>query len=149
MKNLKILRIRYSPGYSDMLGGSHSMLLAQDESGAWRMAGRDCEAHNMPTVVAVYAVTDEAVAQLAEFIRKHRVLKLEQRPKSDLFATDYSPWSFYIDWEQTLFGKTAQKSCGFGEYKNYSTRDYGVIKALRERFTALRGEKLSESEEER
>ena len=101
-----------------------------------------------PTVVSTYAVSEEAVARFAEFILKKSVISLEKRPKSDMFVTDYSPWSWSIDYETTQFGNTKRESCSIEQYKTYSRKDDELLDELKERFCALRGEKLSEKAEE-
>ena len=148
MKEIKIRKISYSPGYGDMLGGCHNVSLEKDSEGRWTYVCRDREDHSAPTVVSYYAVTEEAVARFTEFIRKNRVISLEKRLKSGMFATDYSPWSWKIDYEMTSFGKTGRKYCSIGEYKIYSRRDRDLLNKLREEFYALRGEKISEKTEE-
>ncbi len=141
-------KVCYSPGYSDMRGGRHSMSLAKDNNGCWTLICSDRESHDAPAVTAAYAVSDEAVALFEAFITDNRVFSLEKRPESNEFATDYSPWSFSFDYEKTTIGKIVRDSCGFDEYKRYSGADYALIKELRDRFTALRGEKISEVIEE-
>ena len=76
------------------------------------------------------------------------ILSLENRPKSDMFANDYSPWSWSIDYETTSFGKAKRENCSIEEYRRYSSRDYDMLKELRKRFESLHGEKISETEEE-
>ena len=142
-------RISYSPGYGDMLGGYHGITLGKDKDGNWTYSCSDRETHNRPTVTTTYAVSDEAFAEFEEFIKTNQVLSLENRPKRDMFATDYSPWSWGIDYETTSFGKTKREYCSFEEYKRYSTRDYDLLNELEKRFTALRGEKLSEASEDK
>lgn len=149
MKEIKIHRISYSPGYGDMLGGYHESTLRKDKNGSWTYVCRDREDHRAPTVATVYGVADEAVERLEEFISEKKILSLEDRPKSDMFATDYSPWNWSIDCETTSFGKTKREYCSFGEYKRYSGRDYDLLNELEKRFTALRGEKLSEASEDK
>ncbi len=149
MKDIKIHSISYSPGYGDMLGGYHESALRKDKSGNWTYVCSDCETHDRPTVITAYSVSDEAVAQLEEFIITKNVLSLENRSKSDLFITDYSPWSWSIDYETTSFGNTKREYCSFGEYKQYSAHDFELLNELEERFLALRGEKISETAEER
>ncbi len=148
MKEIKIHRISYSPGYSDMLGGYHEVTLRKDNSGSWTYVCRDREDYRAPTVTTVYGVSDEAAEQLEGFIKKKNFFSLKDRPKSDLFVTDYSPWSWSIDYETASFGKTEQEYCHIEEYKRYSGRDYELLNELRERFTALRGEIISETVEE-
>ena len=148
MKEIRITRINYRPGYGDMLGGYHEVILRKDKDGNWTYVSRDREDYRAPTVTTVYGVADEAVAQLEEFILEKKILSLADRPKSDIFATDYSPWSWSIDCETKSLGKIEQSYCIIEEYKRYSGRDYELLNELRERFTALRGEKISETVEE-
>ena len=53
MKGFKLLEFWYSPGYSDMRDGRHSVSLDQDENGVWTMTCRDRESHGMPNEVKV------------------------------------------------------------------------------------------------
>ena len=76
------------------------------------------------------------------------MFSLKRRPKSDLFITDCSTWHMIIDYETTFFGKILKKSCDLYQYKKYSGRDNKLIKETKERFTALRGEKMSETVED-
>ncbi|MBR6427025.1 MAG: hypothetical protein IKS28_04280 [Clostridia bacterium] len=147
MKNFKLVRVRFSPGYSDMRGACHSACLEKDGTGAWTMEYSDREDHSAPTVVTTYEVPPGAAEDFEKFLNKKRVLSLEKRLKSSLFATDYSPWSYSIDYEKTEFGKAVQRSCSLSEYKLYSKRDLTLLKELRERFEALRGRKISETTE--
>ena len=148
MKQIKLQTVRYSPGYGDMLGGGHSTTLKRDKDGSWIMVCRDREVHSEPTTVITYSVSEEAVTRLEEFIDKNKVIGLSKRPNSDLFATDYSPWSWNINYETTLFGKTKRDYCSFAEYKRYSKRDYELLKELEKQFSALRGKKISETTEQ-
>ena len=148
MKEIKIHRISYSPGYGDMLGGYHGSTLKQDKDGNWTFVCSDRNVHNEPTVTTTYAVSAENVAKFEEFIKINKILSLENRPKSDMFATDYSPWSWSIDYETTSFGKTKREYCSIEEYRRYSDRDHDILKELRKRFESLHGEKISETEEE-
>lgn len=149
MKEIKIHRISYSPGYGDMLGEYHGSTLRKDKDGSWVYVCSDRETHDRPMVTTTYAVLDEAVAQFEKFISEKKILSLKDRSESNLFATDYSPWSWSIDYEITSFGKIKREYCSIGEYKRYSGRDYENLSELRERFTALRGEKISETTEEK
>ena len=121
----------------------------KDDDGNWTYVTSDREAHDQPTVTATYAVSKEAVAELETFISEKKILSLESRPESDLFATDYSPWSWSFDYEKTSFGKTKQEYCRFGEYQRYSDKDYELLNELKERFSAVCGEKISEKKEKR
>ena len=147
MKNFKLVRVRFSPGYSDMTGAGHSVCLKKDGTGAWTMEYSDREDHSAPTVVTTFEADLGEVEKFEKFINARRVLSLEKRLKSSLFATDYSPWSYSIDYEKTEFGKAVQRSCSLSEYKLYSKRDLTLLKELRERFEALRGRKISETTE--
>jgi len=144
MKDIKICRVSYSPGYGDMLGGYHDSSLRKEKNGVWTFVCSDRETHDRPTVTATYAVSAEAVAQFEKFINDNKIISLEGRPKSDMFASDYSPWGWSIDYETASFGKTKREYCSFGEYKRYSGKDYDLINELEERFASLRGEKISE-----
>lgn len=147
MKEIKLHMVSYSPGYGDMLGEYHGSALRKSKDGNWTYICSDRIVHNEPTVTTTYTVSAEAVAEFEEFIISKKILSLENRPKSDMFATDYSPWSWSIDYETTSFGKIKRKYCNFGEYKRYSGHDYELLNELKKRFTALRGEKISETTE--
>ena len=145
MKQIKLYRVSFSPGYGDMLGGYHESTLRKDKDGSWIYVCSDRETHDRPTVTTVYSVSDAAVCQLEEFIKSNKVLSLEERPKSDMFMTDYSPWSWSIDYDTTSLGKPKREYCSFGEYKRYSALDYELLRELEKRFAALQGEKISET----
>ena len=145
MKEIKINSVSFSPGYGDMLGGYHKSTLRKDKDGGWIYVCSDRETHDRPAITTVYAVSDEAVAQFEEFIKSNKVLSLEGRPESNMFMTDYSPWSWSIDYDTTALGKPRREYCSFGEYKKYSGQDYKLLSELEKRFTALRGEKISET----
>ena len=146
-ERFKLIEFYYHPGYCDMLGGGHSVSLRRDEEGIWRCTCRDRKQHDAPETVTVYEVSADSVAQFEEFILKNKVLSLAKRPKSDVFATDYSPWGYSIDYEIKRFLRTDCKYCSIGEYRKYSKRDRDVLNELHERFMALRGQKISETVE--
>ncbi|MBR4910369.1 MAG: hypothetical protein IKZ47_03480 [Clostridia bacterium] len=148
MKEIKLNRVSYSPGYGDMLGGYHESTLKKDKEGNWICVCIDRETHAMPKVITTYAVSAEAVARFEEFIKSKKVLSLEKRLKSNMFMTDYSPWSWSIDYDTVSFGKTKREYCSFGEYKIYVGHDYKLLNELEESFYALRGEKISETTED-
>ena len=143
MNKIKINEISYSPGYGDMLGGYHEVILSKDENGGRTCVCRDREDHSSPTVTAVYRVVDEAVERLEAFIAEKDILSLQDRPDSDMFMTDYSPWSWGIDYETAAPGKTERGYCRLEQYKEYSGQDYELLNELSEMFNALRGEKIS------
>ena len=147
MKEIKLIKVIFRPGYGDMLGGYHESVLKKDKDGSWIYVCSDRETHDDPTVTAVYAVSAEAVAEFEEFIKSENVLSLENRLESNLFATDYSPWSWRIDYDTTSFGKPKRENCSLEEYRRYSGRDYELLRELKNRFTAMRGEKISETTE--
>ena len=147
MKEIKINRVSFSPGYGDMLGGYHESVLKKDKDGSWLYVCSDRETHEEPTVTTVYAVSAEAVALFEEFVKSENVLSLENRSESNMFATDYSPWSWSFDYDKTSFGKPKREYCSFGEYKRYSGRDYELLSELKKRFSAVRREKISETTE--
>lgn len=49
MKEIKIHRISYSPGYGDMLGEYHGSTLKQDKDGNRTFVCSDRNVHNEPT----------------------------------------------------------------------------------------------------
>ena len=148
MKDFSLHRMSYSPGYGDMLGQYHGSTLRKGPDGAWIMVCTDRERHDLPKVTATYAVDNRAVAELATFIAEKNILSLEKRPQSNLFVTDYHPWGWHMDYDATTFGKRERKYWRIEEHQRYSTRDYKILNELRQRFEALRGEKLSETTEE-
>ena len=148
MKDFSLHRLSYSPGYGDMLGQYESSTLQKTPDGGWILACTRRERHDLPKVTATYAVDHRAVAELAAYIVENGILSLEKRPQSNLFVTDYHPWGWYMDYDATIFGKRERKYWRIEEYQRYSTRDYKLLNELRQRFEALRGEKLSETTEE-
>ena len=148
MKDFSLHRLSYSPGYGDMLGQYESSTLRKTPDGGWTLACTRREHHDLPKVTATYAVDHRAVAELAAYIVENRILSLEKRPQSNLFVTDYHPWCWYMDYDATTFGKRERKYWRIEEHQLYSTRDYKLLNELRQRFEALRGEKLSETTEE-
>ena len=81
-----------------MLGQFHESTLKKDKNGSWVYVCSDRETHEGPVITSVYAVSDEAITQFEAFIAEKKILSLEDRPESDLFATDYSPWCWRIDY---------------------------------------------------
>ena len=148
MKAFKLRRVSYSPGYGDMLGATHEMTLKKEKDGSWVLVCTDRELHSDPKVITTYAVSTESVAELETFLQSKKVLSLANRPKSDLFMTDYHPWNWSFDYEEGTPEKVNPDFCCFDEYKRYTRGDYALLEELRDRFTALRGEILSEEEAE-
>lgn len=143
MMPIKIHSVRYSPGYGDMRGEYHNVSLTENKDGDTVMICTDRDFFNAPEVVTTYAVGPAALASFEKFLAKKNIPSLALRPKSDLFATDYSPWSWYIVYDAVLFGKTTRKECSIKQYRMYSPIDRMLLNELEERFSALRGEQIS------
>ncbi len=150
MKEIRLRKMSYSPGYSDMLGGDHGSQLKKDENGDWIFVRTDREQHNLPDNVTVYEVTAGAAAELEAFIAsaRHRISALPRRPKSDLFATAYSPWSCSLEYDTVSFGKPRRAAVGFSEFRKYSGRDRALIRELIQKFNDLPGRMISGETEE-
>ena len=135
----------YSPGYSDMRGARHCERLAKDADGAWTLVCEDRESFDAPTVVTTYAVSAEKAAEFEAFLLENKAASLADRGMSGDFACDYHPWEFRIVFENLSAEKRKRVYRSFDQYKKYSEEDEALIRATRERFRALRGEKLSET----
>ena len=144
----ELLEFRFSPGYGDMAGGYHNEDLSRDENGQWVIVSKDRTVFSDPTTVTTYAVSEEAVRDFISFIAEEKVLELVDRKESDLFITDYSPWSFTFVFRSTSEKDIRPKRFYITEYREYSKKDSSLIKAMEQRFRATRGEVLSETTEE-
>ncbi|MCR5694860.1 MAG: hypothetical protein K6G89_07835 [Clostridia bacterium] len=144
MKDFKLRKFYFSPGYGDMLGGCHSKTVRMNKTGEWVFEVSEREDHRSPTILTTYEVLPDKLSGLEAFIEKKGILSLEKRPKSNVFITDYSPWSYGIEYTKTSFGKTTRCYCSFSQYRKYSPHDYDLMEELRGRFEALRGEKIAE-----
>ncbi len=150
MKDFKLLYFYYSPGYGDMTGAFHSVVFRKDrETGGTVVETSDREWHSDPLTVCGYEVNAEALAELEAFISKKKIMRLEKRPKSNLFATDYSPWRINFDYSFTRFGKVVKKDASLAQYRFYTRSDRANIDELIGKFKLLRGEKLYERIKER
>ena len=147
-ENYELVQFEYSPGYSDMNGETHITTLRRDKDGKWVMISRDRESIAEPMVVTTYNVHPDAVNHFEEFLKEKNVAALSRRSESDLFVTDYSPWSMTIEFGEIVEGGADQKRYRINEYRNYSNRDKKLIKSTIEAFYNLRGEKISEEIEE-
>ena len=147
MEMIRLNRVSYNPGYSDMLGERHSISLSHDNGGNWTMICRDCKVHGEPTTVITYSVSKESIEQFEEFINKNNVIELSKRRDSDIFATDYRPWSWGFDYDTISFGEIKHEYCSFGEYLRYSGRDYELLNELKKLLESMRGDKISETTE--
>ena len=148
MEQIKLQSINYKPTCNTMLGADHSTSLKQDGNGNWIMTCRDRETHGDPMIVAVYSVSDESVKQFEQFITDNEIITLECRPEFNIFATDQRPWRWSIDFDIASSGETKHGYCILEEYRKYFGNDYDLLKELKNRFIAMRGEKISETVEE-
>lgn len=147
MNGRTLQEFTYSPGYSDMRGARHSERLRKNEQGAWVVVLSDRPCFGKPTTVTTYAASDEAVASFEAFLAEKDAPSLAKRRKSDEFIHDYSPFEcriLYAD-PASAGGRAYYRFC---EYQRFSAEDRALIAELRERFRALRGEKLSEEQRE-
>ncbi len=134
------LGFEYRPGYGDMRGANHLARLVKSESG-WVIVCNDREDFAEPETVTTYAVLTDKLAPFEELLED--VIPLAKRKKSDMFATDYTPWNFCIELE-TQKGRVFYN---IEEYRRYSEADYALLDRVRREFEALRGDKISESRE--
>ncbi|MBR5337205.1 MAG: hypothetical protein IK152_04415 [Lachnospiraceae bacterium] len=139
--------VRYSPGYSDMAGASYNTVLKKDSDGNWIMEVREREYHSAPTHITTYSVSSEDEASFEDFIRDKKVCDLQNRKDSDDFVTDYSPWGWRLEFEDSSSDHKTREYCDIREYKKYSNSDMELIGELRQYFLSLKGEKLSERDE--
>lgn len=135
--------VRYSPGYSDMDGASHSLTLKKNDEGDWVIICRDRDSFEEPMTETVFAVSDGAVLDFDRFLKENNVVALSTREESDEFATDYSAWGYSFDYDDSAIGGDDRTFYGFSEYKKYSDEDYELLKELRSRLEALKGEMIS------
>ena len=142
----RLTRFEYSPGYSDMRGARHEEVLKRDKNG-WITVCRDRECHGEPVVVTTWAVSDAAAEDFFRFLCENDVPSLSLRKEDDLFATDYSPWEYSIEFENPSTSDAGRRYLRICEYRKYSKRDYELLRELKDRFRALRGEKISETVE--
>ncbi len=145
---MKLREFRYSPGYSDMRGASHSERLKKNDQGSWVIVCSDRDSHNSPMISTVYATSPEAAAEFEEFINANNIPALADRKESDLFACDYHPWSVTLVFESdSNEGYFPATYFSFDQYKEFTGKDMELIKELRERFRALRGAIISKTTE--
>ena len=141
MKEIKLKKFTYHPGYSDMRGARHEEVLRKNESGEWMITSEDREYYNDLLRITSYAVSPDKVEAFERFLKDKKILSLSKRLKSKVFVTDYSPWEYRIMLEE---GTSYRDECRITEYKMYSERDKGLLKELNMRFKELHGEKISE-----
>ena len=147
----ELIELSYYPGYSDMDGGYHGETLKKDDSGEWIVECYDKESIDEPEITTIYSVNAMEEQDFATFLKENNVASLMNCKDSDVFATDYSPWSFSVIFTNPSPENGKRVFVSFGQYKEYTDEESELIKELRERFEALKGEVISksvESEEE-
>lgn len=144
VKTGEFIGMKYSPGFSNMMGGSYSEALKKNESGEWIIENRKRETHADPILVVTYSVDEEKFAEFVTFLKDENVAGLSKRKDSNDFIYDYSPWSISIGFDNSAIGESKSEWYKFGKFKNYSDSDSELIEEVLTRFGALYGEKLSE-----
>ena len=137
----------YSPGYCDMNGESHHDQLKKTKDGKWIYISIYRKEHGEPTITSTYSVSDNDVNKFESFIKEKKILSLTKRPKSSDFITDYSPWTYGIDFDCSASGGRTFESDNISQYRKYSNKDFALLKELDERFDKLKGELISETAE--
>ena len=139
---------RYSPGYCDMRGESHQCELKKNDDGAWLFISRDRDCHSDPFSVMTYSVSPESASVFEEYIKKINFISLSKRLKSSDFVTDYSPWHFTVVFDCSEIGGSSYDDYGISQYRLYSPMDQKLMKEVKEKFYALKGELISETTED-
>ena len=139
---------RYSPGYCDMRGESHQCELKKNDDGAWVFISRDRDCHSDPFSVMTYSVSPESASEFEEYIKKINFISLSKRLKSSDFVTDYSPWHFTVVFDCSEIGGSSYDDYGISQYRIYSPMDQKLMKEVKEKFYALKGELISETTED-
>ena len=139
---------RYSPGYCDMRGESHQCELKKNDDGAWVFISRDRDCHSNPFSVMTYSVSPESASVFEEYIKKINFISLSKRLKSSDFVTDYSPWHFTVVFDCSEIGGSSYDDYGISQYRIYSPMDQKLLKEVKEKFYALKGEVISETTED-
>lgn len=139
---------RYSPGYCDMRGESHQCELKKNDDGAWVFISRDRDCHSDPFSVMTYSVSPESASVFEEYIKKINFISLSKRLKSSDFVTDYSPWHFTVVFDCSEIGGSSYDDYGISQYRIYSPMDQKLMKEVKEKFYALKGELISETTED-
>ena len=138
----------YSPGYCDMTGESHRVELKKNDGGEWVFICRDRDCHSDPFTVKTYIVSPESASEFEEHIKKVNFISLSKRLKSNEFVTDYSPWHFSVVFDCSTIGGDSYDDYGISQYRIYSPMDQKLMKEVKEKFYALKGELISETTEE-
>ena len=138
----------YSPGYCDMTGESHCTELKKNDDGEWVFISRDRDCHSDPFTVMTYSVSTESASEFEEYIKKINFISLSKRLKSSDFVTDYSPWHFAVVFDCSEIGGSSYDDYGISQYRIYSPIDQKLLKEVKEKFYALKGELISETTED-
>jgi hypothetical protein len=139
-----LVSFSYSPGYSDMDGEYHYSSLKKNENGEWIIESSNRNNLEEPTVVTTYAVSSDKVAAFEAFIKEKNIVSLKDRKDSDDFITDYSPWGYSIEFDNSSVGGSKREYYSISQYKQYSKSDEVLMDELDNRFDDLFGEVLSE-----
>ncbi|MBP5607169.1 MAG: hypothetical protein J6X66_02725 [Lachnospiraceae bacterium] len=143
---IELDRVYLHPGYGDMNGESHNRSLFKDDNGDWYIESNDCEGVGEPFITTIYEVSEEDILEFSLFIQSAKFDTMQNRPDSDLFITDYSSWSFSINYKDIETGEDV--SIRMEEYKEYSDADDKLIWEFFDRFNALQGDIISQEEED-
>ena len=135
----------YYPGYSDMLGGFREERITRDENGKYVYRVTSRERHDTPTQTTVYAFDEDGLEILEEIIERHDITSFATRRESDVFATDYSPWSYTLIFDDSALGGSSHETVSFGQYRRYRDEDYEAMDELLETARSLRGEVIAET----
>lgn len=138
----------YSPGYCDMTGESHICELKKNDAGEWVFICRDRDVHSDPFTILTYSVSSGSASEFEEYIKKINFISLSKRLKSNEFVTDYSPWHFTVVFDCSETGGSSYDDYGISQYRVYSPMDQKLMKEVKERFYALKGELISEITED-
>ena len=113
----ELIEFSHYPGYSDMDGGYHGETLKKDDSGEWIVECYDKKNIDEPEITTVYAVNAKDEQDFEAFLKEKNVASLANRADSDLFATDYSPWSYTLVFANPLPEDRKRIIVSFGQYK--------------------------------
>ena len=130
----RLERIIYSPGYCDMRGAFHQIVVKKNSEGKWIYESADKEEFSSPTKTVSQEIDRDKVEDLEAFIIKERIAGLTLRPKSSMFATDNSPWRIEITMTDE---KENNKWYSLDEYKVYLPSDLRKIENLKEKIKRI------------
>ena len=131
---------RYSAGSNDMAGDKHVQELKKNDKGDWIIEVNERTCYEEPLIVTTYAVSEEDVLEFEGFLRQKKFASLAERPDSDYYILDESPWNYYAFFKDEE-GNTS--SFSFDAYKEFTDEDYALMKGVDEKLEAMRGKQLS------